>query len=71
MERLNLHWLKEARRSKHLKLENVGTMINKDRSTMWRYEAGKIAMTIDILFQLLDIYEISIVDVVMVTKRKD
>lgn len=71
MERLNLHWLKEARRRKKLRLETVGSIVGKDRSTMWRYEAGEIPLTVDTLFQLLDIYEISIIDVVMVTNRKD
>lgn len=71
IEKLNLNWLKKARRDKHLTLKNVGNMIGKDRSTMWRYEEGEIPLTVDVLFKLLDIYTISIKDVVMITERID
>ena len=67
MEKLNLHWLREARRKKKLRLETVAERIGKDRSTLWRYEAGEIPLTVDVLFQLLSIYNVSIIDVVMVT----
>lgn len=71
MEQLNLHWLRSARRNKKLRLEAVAERIGKDRSTLWRYEAGEIPLTVDVLFQLLSIYNVSIIDVVMVTTRKD
>lgn len=67
MEQLNLHWLRSARRNKKLRLEAVAERIGKDRSTLWRYEAGEIPLTVDVLFQLLSIYNVSIIDVVMVT----
>ena len=70
MEKLNLHWLREARRKKKLRLETVAERIGKDRSTLWRYEAGEIPLTVDVLFQLLSIYDVSIIDVVMVTAKK-
>jgi transcriptional regulator with XRE-family HTH domain len=71
MEQLNLHWLRSARRNKKLRLEAVAERIGKDRSTLWRYEAGEIPLNVDVLFQLLSIYNVSIIDVVMVTTRKD
>lgn len=70
MEQLNLHWLRAARRNKKLRLEAVAERIGKDRSTLWRYEAGEIPLTVDVLFHLLSIYDVSIIDVVMVTAKK-
>ena len=66
MEQLNLGWLRQARRKKKLTTEAVAEAIGKDRSTIWRYETAQTAMTVDILFKLLQLYDISIMDVVMV-----
>ncbi len=68
MERLNLGWLRQVRRRKHMTTDSVAKAIGKDRSTIWRYETGQTTMSVDILFQLLHLYGASIVDVVMVTK---
>ena len=68
MEKINLNWLRNARREKHLTLKSVAELIGKDRSTMWRYEAGEIPITVDVFFQLLQIYGISITDVIMCTE---
>ena len=43
-------------------------VIGKDRSTIWRYETGQTPITVDVLFKLLHLYEVSVVDVVMVSK---
>ena len=40
-------------------------MVGKDRTTIWRYENGVTPMTVDMLFRLLDIYQLSITDVVV------
>ena len=45
--------------------------IGKDRSTIWRYETGQTPITVDVLFKLLHLYEVSVVDVVMVSKGAD
>lgn len=66
MEQLNLGWLRQARRKKKMTTEAVAKAIGKDRSTVWRYETGQTAMTVNILFRLLQLYGISIKDVVMV-----
>jgi len=71
MEQLNLNWLRKARRNKRLTLNAVAAAIGKSRSTIWRYEAGEIPLTVDILFQILDLYGLSITDVVMIIRKVD
>ena len=65
MESINLNWLRRARRDKHLTVDRVAKMVGKDRTTIWRYENGVTPMTVDMLFRLLDIYQLSIMDVVV------
>lgn len=65
MEGINLNWLRRARRQKHLTVDRVAEMVGKDRTTVWRYENGVTSMTVDMLFKLLDIYQLSIMDVVV------
>ncbi len=65
MESVNLNWLRRARRQKHLTVDRVAEMVGKDRTTVWRYENGVTPMTVDMLFKLLDIYQLSIMDVVV------
>ena len=65
MESVNLNWLRRARRQRHLTVDHVAEMVGKDRTTIWRYECGITPMTVEMLFKLLDIYRLSIVDVVV------
>ncbi|MBQ7554340.1 MAG: helix-turn-helix transcriptional regulator [Bacteroidaceae bacterium] len=65
MESINLNWLRRARRDKHLTVDRVAEMVGKDRTTIWRYENGITPMSVEMLFKLLDIYRLSIVDVVV------
>lgn len=65
MECINLNWLRRARRQRHLTVEKVAELVGKDRTTIWRYENGSIPITVEMLFKLLDIYNLSIVDVVV------
>ena len=46
-------------------VDHVAEMVGKDRTTIWRYECGITPMTVEMLFKLLDIYRLSIVDVVV------
>lgn len=64
MKKLNLSWLRKARRDGHLTLMQAAHSIGKDRSTMWRYESGEIPLTIDTLLRLLDVYGVSLSDVI-------
>ena len=63
MEKINLSWLRKARRDKHMTMEQAAEAIGNDRSTFWRYENGVIPMSVDTLFELLAIYGVSIMDV--------
>lgn len=65
MESINLNWLRRARRDKHLTVDRVAEMVGKDRTTIWRYENGITPMSVEMLFRLLDIYQLSIMDVVV------
>lgn len=65
MENVNVNWLRRARRQRHLTVDRVAEMVGKDRTTIWRYENGVTPMTVDMLFRLLDIYQLSIMDVVV------
>lgn len=65
MESINLNWLRQARRQRNLNVERVAELVGKDRTTIWRYENGITPMTIEMLFQLLNIYKLSITDVVV------
>lgn len=65
MESINLNWLRQARRQRNLTVDNVAELVGKDRTTIWRYENGITPMTIEMLFQLLNIYKLSITDVVV------
>lgn len=65
MEGLNMNWLRRARRQKHLSIDRVAEMVGKDRTTVWRYENGVTPITVEMLFKLLDIYGLSILDVVI------
>jgi transcriptional regulator with XRE-family HTH domain len=40
-------------------------MVGKDRTTLWRYENGSTPLTVDMLFRLLDIYQLSILDLLV------
>lgn len=65
MESINLNWLRKARRERHLSIERVAEMVGKDRSTIWRYENSVTPMTVEMLFKLLEIYRLSVMDVVV------
>ena len=65
MESINLNWLRRARRQRHLTIDRVAELVGKDRTTIWRYENGITPLTVEMLFQLLDIYQLSILDVLV------
>lgn len=65
MESINLNWLRQARRQKNLTVDHVAELVGKDRTTIWRYENGITPLTVEMLFRLLDIYQLSIMDVLV------
>lgn len=65
MQALSLSLLRQARRNCHLTLCNVANIIGVTESTMWKYENGKLPLTSDRLFQLINLYHCSITDVIV------
>ena len=65
METLSISLLRQARRNSHLTLQQVANFIGVSESTLWRYENGKIPLTIDKLLQLIRLYDCSITDVIV------
>ena len=45
--------------------DHVAELVGKDRTTIWRYENGITPLTVEMLFRLLDIYQLSIMDVLV------
>lgn len=64
MEKLNLSWLKKARRDRHISIARAAEMLGVAQPTVWRYESGIVPLKVDTLFKLLNAYGVSIVDVV-------
>lgn len=69
MEQINLSWIRKARRTAGLTLAQVAEAIGRDRSSVWRYENGKMVMPTDVLFKLLNLYKVSIKDVVEIKEE--
>ena len=65
MESINLNWLRQARLQRNLTVDHVVELVGKVRTTIWRYENGITPLTVEMLFQLLDIYQLSIMDVLV------
>lgn len=65
MEILSNSLLRQARRNRRLTLHQVAVAVGISNSTMWKYENGQLPLTVDRLFQLLNLYRCSIVDVIV------
>lgn len=65
MEILSNSLLRQARRNRRLTLKQVADSVGISDSTMWKYENGQLPLTVDRLFQLLNLYRCSIVDVIV------
>lgn len=66
MESINLEWLRQARRKKHLHLAQVAKLLGKNKATVWRWENGKSQISMKNLFKLANLYGIEINDVMEV-----
>ena len=62
MERLNLAKLRQARHARHISSARAAKGIGKTRSTVWRYENGKTAITTEDLLALAKLYGCSVAD---------
>ena len=65
MESVNLNWLRRARRQRRLTYSRVAELVGKNQSMIWRYENGLSPLTVDMLFKLLDVYKVSIMEVLV------
>lgn len=57
---VNIDYLRRLRRQKKMNLSDVAQLVGKDRSTVWRYENGKIEMPTEVLFILADFYQVNV-----------
>lgn len=64
METLSFSLLRQARRNRRLTLQQVADCIGVTESTMWKYENGKLPLTTERLFQIINLYDCSITDVI-------
>lgn len=65
MEILSISLLRQARRNRRLTLHQVADAVGISNSTMWKYENGQLPLNVDRLFQILNLYRCSIVDVIV------
>jgi len=66
LETINLEWLRQARRKKHLNLLQVAKYLGKNKATIWRWENGKSSISMKNLFKLAALYEVSVNDLLEV-----
>lgn len=60
MTNVNIDLLRRLRRQRKLKMRDLAAIIGKDASTIWRYENGLTKIKADILFQLADLYGVTV-----------
>ena len=65
MQNLSISLLRQARRNRHLTLQQAADHLGITEATLWRYENAKLPLTTDRLFQLLQLYGCSVTDVVV------
>lgn len=62
MYKLDLNQLYNARKRYGLSLSEVARRLDKDRSTVWRYEHGKIMPSFGAILHLAEIYGVTVED---------
>lgn len=66
METINLQWLRQARRKKHLNMAQVAKHLGKNKATIWRWENGKSQISMNNLCKLAHLYGIEVSSVMEV-----
>lgn len=64
-EALSISLLRQARRNRRLTLKEAAERIDVAEATMWKYENQKLPLTVDRLLELLNLYHVSVVDVIV------
>ena len=62
MSLIDFNALRHLRRKHGLTIRKVADMIGKDPGTVWRYENGKTQVKGEVLFQLAELYGISVTE---------
>ena len=57
---VNIDYLRRLRRQNRMNLGDLARIVGKDRSTIWRYENGKVEVPTNVLFVLADYYQVSV-----------
>ncbi len=65
MAKLSISLLRQARRNRRLTLQEVADSIGITESTMWKYENGKLPLTVGRLMELLKLYRCPVTDVLV------
>ena len=66
LETINLQWLRQARRKKHLNMAQVAKHLGKNKATIWRWENGKSQISMNNLCKLAHLYGIEVSSVMEV-----
>lgn len=64
-ESVSLSLLRKVRRNQRLTLQQVAEQIGVTEGTIWKYENQKLPLTVDRLLELLNLYHVSVVDVIV------
>ena len=59
---INIDYIRRLRRQHKLKLDEVATIVGCNRTSVWRWEAGKVNMPVAAVIALADLYNVSIDD---------
>ncbi len=70
MTKLNLGFLKKARRDRKLSTTRAGILLGKDRTCLWRYESGITDIPSRMLCKMIDLYKIWPQDIFVRTQEE-
>ena len=60
MNPINIELLRRLRRQNRFSLAALGKVVDRNKSTIWRYEEGILIVPTDVLFKLADLYKVPI-----------
>ena len=57
---VDVDFLRRLRRQRRLSLEEAAALLGKSRTTVWRYENGRVNMPSEMLLRLAEFYGVSV-----------
>ena len=57
---VDVDFLRRLRRQRHLSLAEAAALLGKSRTTVWRYENGRVNMPAAMLLRLAEFYGVSV-----------